>query len=149
MSERKNLNKHPPCPFCGVQEYVGDMPSHKPDCEQKQINNMTNTKEKWVMEFYEKFGANKIWVNPSKENVETIFDIESFISKVRQEAKEETEKAFGGCKRCYGKGYCTVKAQAGSRRTGYWELFPYSPCTCDRGKQIKQLITTLSNKVKE
>lgn len=29
--------------------------------------------------FFEKFGANKIWVAPSKDNVETILEINSFI----------------------------------------------------------------------
>ena len=78
-----------------------------------------------------------------------------------QKIREETEKAFGGCKKCYGKGYSTQK----ENYTGYGEhdigqggieIFEeaqyYLPCTCDRGKQIKKLlqdITTHGQKMYE
>lgn len=32
-------------------------------------------------QFFQNFGANTIWITPSKENVETILDIWSFIKK--------------------------------------------------------------------
>ena len=35
----------------------------------------------WEREFFETFGADKIWVEPSHENVETILRIWEFIGK--------------------------------------------------------------------
>lgn len=63
-----------------------------------------------------------------------------YISHLLTEVIKETEKAFGGCKNCYGKGYSTTKVQAGNSRHGIWELDPIRPCDCDRGKQIALLI---------
>ena len=40
---------------------------------------MTTNNQEWEKEFFERFGANKIWVTPSRENVETILEIWSFI----------------------------------------------------------------------
>lgn len=62
---------------------------------------------------------------------------------------EKIKKAFGGCTSCYGKGYSTVSAQAeghGDDVSGdahvYYELPKYAFCNkCDRGKQIKGLIS--------
>jgi len=57
----------------------------------------------------------------------------------------KTEKAFGGCKKCYGKGYYTnIKHWEGH---GEWDIGQggvhvyqsapyYNPCDCDRGKQF-------------
>ena len=47
---------------------------------------MTNKKqntdiEEFEKEFFERFGANKIWVVPSRDNVETVLDIWQFINK--------------------------------------------------------------------
>lgn len=46
---------------------------------------MNNT-ESWEEEFFNRFGADKIWVKPFKENVETILDIHSFIHQVEEKA---------------------------------------------------------------
>jgi len=58
-----------------------------------------NKEEKITREFFEKFGANTIWVVPSKENVETILDIHQFLLKTlksqREEIVEEIEKESG------------------------------------------------------
>ena len=55
--------------------------------------------EKITREFFEKFGANTIWVVPSKENVETILDIHQFLLKTlkfqREEIVEKIEKKKG------------------------------------------------------
>lgn len=71
-------------------------------------------------------------------------EIKDFISQVEKEAHTkgvvETEKAFGGCKLCYGKGYATQKVQA-RRRSYKWELNPIKPCSCERGKQIKEILS--------
>lgn len=59
----------------------------------------------------------------------------------------ETEKAFGGCKNCYGKGYSTSKTYSEGYEDFGGEGFrkeqsPYLPCTkCDRGTQIQDLIS--------
>lgn len=72
------------------------------------------------------------------EKCEAIILVENLLS--------ETEKAFGGCKICYGKGYATTKVQAeskedfGGEETGVWELNPIRPCSCDRGGQIRKII---------
>lgn len=67
-------------------------------------------------------------------------------------ARKETEKAYGGCHLCYGKGYATVKTQHTGHGTdgdiGGFEG-PYKRdmpvqmkfCTCDRGKQLKELLS--------
>jgi len=62
----------------------------------------------------------------------------------QEEMVEETEKAFGGCKKCYGKGYSTV-----TDSTTYHADFigdktysvPNNPmrfCDCERGKQLQK-----------
>ena len=48
-----------------------------------------NKEEKITREFFEKFGANTIWVVPSKENVETILDIHQFLLKTLKFQREE------------------------------------------------------------
>lgn len=48
---------------------------------------------KEIKEFREKFSPEKIWVVPSKDNRETIEDIESFwLSKLAQQKKEIASK---------------------------------------------------------
>lgn len=73
--------------------------------------------------------------------------LESFISSLQQKAVEDTAKAYGGCTKCYGKGYATQKEGysgrigKGGKREGWVEdhmLF----CDCDRGKQLKNLLPT-------
>lgn len=64
---------------------------------------------------------------------------------------KETEKAFGGCTNCYGKGYSTVKVQAGGEDefTGEsisYELEPIVPCKCDRGKQIEKILERIKKR---
>lgn len=54
---------------------------------------------------------------------------------------DEASKAYGGCTNCYGKGYATVKVQAGNYRVGFWELPPMKFCSCSRGKQLKKLLS--------
>ncbi len=59
------------------------------------------------------------------------------VSETKKEktAREKTEKAFGGCKKCYGKGYSTG-AEVG---------IPVRPCSCDRGNQIRALISNTTD----
>lgn len=68
------------------------------------------------------------------------------------EAKRETAKAYGGCTKCYGKGYATVSGRwhgvdtdqdigssGGVVKGG--KDFEMKYCTCERGKQLKALST--------
>lgn len=49
----------------------------------------------WKKEFFERFGANKIWVSPSRDNVETIHEIYFFIaSRLEAQRVEEQERAL-------------------------------------------------------
>lgn len=61
------------------------------------------------------------------------------IEQMLQKAREETEKAYGGCHYCYGKGYGTQTAAWVGR--GYYKKLPTMTfCTCERGKQLEQLL---------
>lgn len=61
------------------------------------------------------------------------------IHQELQKAREETEKAYGGCHYCYGKGYGTQIASWVGR--GYYKKLPTMKfCTCERGKQLEQLL---------
>ena len=68
-------------------------------------------------------------------------------NRIRQEAIAQTEKAFGGCKKCYGKGYATVKY-------GYSESDGFIKgsmktrmefCSCNRGQQLLALLEKKGN----
>ncbi len=73
-------------------------------------------------------------------------EIKSFILKKRSLALEETEKAFGGCKLCYGKGYATqaevIKYSADFIGDKEFSTKQTSIilCSCDRGQQLKKLL---------
>lgn len=69
------------------------------------------------------------------------------INIIEEQAREETAKAFGGCKNCYGKGYATVLqfAEAGMPdfdsddvRNKRWKLPEIRFCSCGRGKELKK-----------
>lgn len=75
-------------------------------------------------------------------------ELESVMALIHQkelEAERRTEKAFGGCKKCYGKGYSTVRDGVIGYNDFGGEGFK-SPvttkmrfCACERGKQLAQL----------
>ena len=118
----------------------------------KKINPTMNTKD--IRELKEKLGESvKLWrpvfyKQPlTKEDIEDLIetDIIPLLSTALDKQRGEIEKAFGGCKECYGKGYATVKVQAGHRGK-IWELDPIRPCDCDRGKQIRSLLSKLNQK---
>lgn len=50
-----------------------------------------NDKEKWEREFFERFGADKIWVKPSEDNVNTILEIWSFFCRSLETARKERD----------------------------------------------------------
>ena len=69
-------------------------------------------------------------------------EVEAFVEALLNNKIVETEKAFGGCHKCYGKGYATVRAGLRSYRTppntNVKTRIKY--CTCDRGKQLSELV---------
>lgn len=67
----------------------------------------------------------------------------AFITTTATRVREETEKAYGGCHYCYGKGYGTQTASWVGR--GYYKKLPTMKfCTCERGKQLEELLSTLN-----
>lgn len=80
--------------------------------------------------------------------------LEAHYSERERRAVQETEKAFGGCKNCYGKGYATVNDRWHGHDTdtdigspgGYvsgGNANAMKFCTCDRGKQLAKQIASL------
>ncbi len=65
----------------------------------------------------------------------------NFFLKDREDVLKETEKAFGGCKLCYGKGYSTEQqGYVGSSRDVFrGPKLEVHPCSCERGKQMQEL----------
>ena len=70
-------------------------------------------------------------------------DAHKMISDLVVERAKEIEKAYGGCRKCYGKGYSTEKTSttafadfAGKDKKT--EIMRYNPCDCDRGKEISK-----------
>lgn len=67
------------------------------------------------------------------------------IHQLLQDAQRDIEKAYGGCRKCYGKGYSTVRHGLTGFNDFGGDGFE-SPirthmkfCTCDRGKQLESL----------
>lgn len=48
-----------------------------------------------------------------------------------------TDKAYGGCHLCYGKGFSTVRHGETYRGASHNERTDMKFCTCDRGKQLE------------
>ena len=67
------------------------------------------------------------------------YGIEDWLKQALLEVQKETARAFGGCTKCYGKGYATTEYFETSR---YHKkaMNPVQPCSCDRGKQIAKII---------
>jgi hypothetical protein len=103
----------------------------------KKQNNMQTIQE-WIKEF--DYNYPELFVRGDNWNWQS--DIKNSVSKL----VKETEKAFGGCKSCRGKGYSTnidrwsgydeYDGEEYSEATDY-----YLPCKeCERGKQISAMI---------
>ena len=50
---------------------------------------------------------------------------------------KETEKAYGGCHNCYGKGYSTGAAIWTAKGKKWGDTNQMKFCSCDRGKQLE------------
>lgn len=78
-------------------------------------------------------------------------DVEAYAQAKANEAVAETAKAYGGCTKCYGKGYATVKSQQLGYGTdgdigGFEGKFKVDMpvkmnyCDCERGNQLSGLL---------
>lgn len=76
------------------------------------------------------------------------YELKLAISALLDEARIETERAYGGCYNCYGKGYSTVNyieqgfddfAHEGYKLDKHVMKF----CGCSRGKQLEIELTQL------
>lgn len=69
----------------------------------------------------------------------------SALTEAYTRGKRDTEKAFGGCTKCYGKGYATQMAQLIGTEDFGGDGFTETPkvhinfCSCDRGKVLAAL----------
>lgn len=118
------------CGHCDPKFAIPDLNGYV--CRCKCHDEKNKIREEFANQFRKGDGA---W----HPNFELITDW--WIDKLHTQ-RREIEKAFGDCKECYGKGYATTKVQAGYRGK-IWELDPIRPCSCDRGKQINKLLTSL------
>lgn len=77
-------------------------------------------------------------------------DVVEYVKRI----KYNTVKAFGGCEKCYGKGYATYRYGLAEstdlpdsepiRRIERGMNTTMVYCVCDRGKQLKELLTDVS-----
>ena len=65
--------------------------------------------------------------------------IDHYTTTKINEAVKETEKAFGGCKNCYGKGYSTWRHGETYRGSTKNLRNDIKYCSCDRGQQLSQI----------
>ncbi len=79
-----------------------------------------------------------VQVMKSKASLAGKIDTVSKIDALHKKFLETIIRAFGGCTKCYGKGYGTKTefAEGGRKR---WQLPKISFCSCERGKQLKTL----------
>lgn len=97
-----------------------------------------------------------------KDMTELFEDKKGDREEIRQQAITETEKAFGGCKKCYGKGYSTEhigKTTAFGDFEGEKDYTVSNPhieiryCSCERGKELhkiqNKLITSERNRIRK
>lgn len=107
-----------------------------------------NKRDEAVLEEFEK----RYWIYlvahyPEKEK--GLFgDMKRFFLQKLQEER----KAFGGCEKCYGKGYSTQlefysgkgEADIGDGDIRVEGQCPYyNPCDCERGKQINEMLRSV------
>lgn len=63
-----------------------------------------------------------------------------------ERVERESAKAYGGCTKCYGKGYATQLEFASGRHVHYQQPY-YLPCSCDRGKQIAEMMERVEREI--
>lgn len=73
------------------------------------------------------------------EHCYTPAEAKAAIQRLIAANRQETEKAYGGCHRCYGKGYATQKSEVRARGLR-WDTSGIKFCECARGKQLELVI---------
>ena len=72
----------------------------------------------------------------------------SELASIVEEEKQELVKAFGGCTKCYGKGYSTVRRGLSYRKNGVYATHEINQdmdyCSCERGKQLRDQLSNRS-----
>lgn len=78
------------------------------------------------------------------------------IRKLIRTEKLKVEKAYGGCHKCYGKGYATYRYGYITSPDFIGDKAYVDPmqthmnfCSCDRGKQLKELVTAERERILE
>lgn len=81
--------------------------------------------------------------------IKTNYSTNSNSSAVRNSRITELEKAYGGCHKCYGKGYSTYRHGTSVSADFEGEVGFVTPfethmmfCSCDRGMQLEKLVAT-------
>lgn len=82
--------------------------------------------------------------------------LQSVISTHFANELKKQAKAYGGCTRCYGKGYATVNEYSSGHGTdgdigGFvgrikFKNNPIKPCICDRGDQITKILDSFGGR---
>ena len=72
------------------------------------------------------------------------------ITNLIERIRSEVCKAFGACQKCYGKGYATqIENWGGSDEWSGKEFSDAAPyyraCSCDRGRQVTQMLDTVTS----
>lgn len=93
------------------------------------------------------------WNMPTRQVA--IGELMSLITEACAAEREETEKAYGGCHKCFGKGYATYRYGISGAVDFGGDGFEIGPsihmvyCSCDRGKQLHSLAERKEEHVKQ
>lgn len=110
--------------------------------KQTSIEELFEEYEKWVAEDCTTSLGGRIdslYIEKNKRMPEIIKEITTKI-------EEQTAKAYGGCKSCFGKGY-TTNIDKWTGREYEKETPYYLPCSCNRGEQIVQMTKYIEENV--
>jgi hypothetical protein len=69
-----------------------------------------------------------------------IDELERLVLAYTAERVAETEKAYGGCQLCFGKGYATYQGMYYAHGMQWPDPESMKFCTCERGKQLEKLM---------
>ena len=99
--------------------------------------------EGWVKEFHKEFPKGVYYIASDEVIANITSNLKQFIASLLQEQR----KASGGCTKCYGKGYAT-QIEGYSTNDGFtkWRENQINYCSCERGEQIKVLLSKRGNK---
>lgn len=101
---------------------------------------MTTQKEQQLRDDYYKYHQEQRVKNLKEQGYDVIPpQVADYWLARMKEQEEELVKAFGGCTKCYGKGYFTNLDHATGKGIDVQTPY-YNPCTCDRGLQIESLL---------